>query len=212
LPFAEDEPIPGASEDGTLAREAFAAEVGDISEPLAVRRGLMIWQLAEVRAAGVPPFEEVRAAVEQKLRRQRALELARIEGERLAERWREGADPYELAEEYGSNVTPATGHRRGASIGALGILPGVDRLIFSSEPGSVLEPQMAGERGVLVVKVEDLKLVDSAEIERELDELRSRLMAERAARLMRSILDERRRNTPITIDDELMQRFAPRST
>ena len=36
-----------------------------------------------------------------------------------------------------------------------------------------------------------------------------RLMAERGAKLMRSILNERRRDTVVMVDEELLQRFAP---
>jgi hypothetical protein len=37
-------------------------------------------------------------------------------------------------------------------------------------------------------------------------------MADRAGQLMRSILNERRRDTVVTVDDELLQRFAPASS
>jgi hypothetical protein len=42
-----------------------------------------------------------------------------------------------------------------------------------------------------------------------MDNLRARLMADRASQLMRSILNERRRDTVVTVDNELLQRFAP---
>jgi hypothetical protein len=34
-------------------------------------------------------------------------------------------------------------------------------------------------------------------------------MAERGSQLLRSIIEERRRNTTVTVDNDLMQRFAP---
>jgi hypothetical protein len=37
-------------------------------------------------------------------------------------------------------------------------------------------------------------------------------MADRAAQLMRSILNERRRDTVVTVDSDLLQRFAPSSS
>ncbi len=212
LPFEDGAPIAGASDDGTLAAAAFDAEVGEIRGPLTARRGLIVWQVAEVIPAGVPPFEDVRAAVEQKLRRERAIELASMEAEKLAASWRDGGEPSELAEEFDAEVTPATGHRRGASVGTIGPLPTVDRLAFDVEPGTILEPQVAPGRGVVIVKVNDVQRIPDAEIAEQIDALRSRMMAERAAELMRSILDERRRNTPVTIDNELLQRFAPRTS
>jgi len=60
-----------------------------------------------------------------------------------------------------------------------------------------------------VAKVLDLTKVSAEELNRELDATRSQLMAEEANQLLRSILNERRRETVITVDNELMQRFAP---
>jgi len=62
---------------------------------------------------------------------------------------------------------------------------------------------------VVVARVESLTLVDLAELARSRDDLRARLMAERAGQLIRSILNERRRDTVVTVDEELLQRFAP---
>lgn len=209
LPFAAGEQIAGASVDGTLADAAFSVEVGEVRGPVTTSRGLIVWQLAEIQAAGIPEFEDVRTAVEQNLRRERALAIAVTEAEQLAEKWRSGDDATDLAEGSGSNVTPATAHRRGSPVGALGVLPAVDRLAFDAAPGTVLEPQIARDRGVVVVKVNNVTLVEDSEIADQLDELRSRLMAERAAQLMRSIVDERRRDTPVTVNNEFMQRYAP---
>jgi peptidyl-prolyl cis-trans isomerase D len=212
LPFENGMPIAGASEDGTLATAAFDAEEGEIRGPLTVRRGLIVWQVAEVVPAGIPPFEEVRAAVEQELRRERALELAAIDAEELAAAWRDGSEPAELADRYDADVTPASAHRRGASIGTLGPLPAVDREVFAAEAGAVITPQIASDRGVVVVRVNSVERVGTEEIAQQLEMLRSQLMAERAAQLIRSMVDERRRDTPITMDNELMQRFAPRAS
>jgi hypothetical protein len=62
---------------------------------------------------------------------------------------------------------------------------------------------------VVIAKVRALALVDPAELAAQLDSVRARFMAERAGQLMRSILNERRRDTVVTVDNELLQRFAP---
>ncbi|MCW8984409.1 MAG: peptidyl-prolyl cis-trans isomerase [Thermoanaerobaculales bacterium] len=209
-PFSAGEAIAGASDGPELADTAFAASVGDITGPVAVPRGWIVWQLAEVRPEGVPPFEDVRTEVEQKLRRERAVGLASDQGQQLAVRWRGGEDGSKLAAEYGSNVTEARQHRRGQVVGALGVLPGLDSAVFAASEGEVLGPIKAGlAGGVVVAKVSALDLVDPVELEGSRDDLRARLTAERGAQLMRSILNERRRDTVVTVDEELLQRFAP---
>ena len=211
-PFAAGQPVPGASEGTTLADEAFSADEGEIHGPLAVPRGWIVWQLRDIRPAGIPPFEDVQGEVEQTLRRERALELTLAEGRKLAERWRQGEDGAVLAAEFDSVVTQAEDHRRGAAVGTFGVIPSLDDEVFRAQAGEVLEPLNAGGRGVVVVKVRDLELVDPAELENSLDDLRARLMAERAGQLMRSILNERRRDTVVTVDNELLQRFSPTSS
>ena len=212
LPFDAETSIPGASEDAGLANEAFAAAVGDIHGPVAAPRGWIVWQLDEIRPAGIPPFEDVRSEVEQTLRRERALALTEEDGRQLAERWRLGEDGVALAAEIGSTVTEARDHRRGAPVGDLGVVMALDRGVFSAAEGEVLDPIIAGGRGVVVIKVKRLDLVDPAEFVDLLDDIRARLMADRAGQLMRSILDERRRDTVITVDTKFLERFAPTSS
>ena len=212
LPFGAGQPIPGATDGTELANEAFAADLGEIRGPLAVPRGWIVWQLQDIRLEGIPPFEDVRVEVEQTLRRERALELTVAEGRTLAERWRQGEDGTALAAEFDSVVTQAEDHRRGSAVGTFGVIPSLDERVFGAQVGEVLEPLSAGGRGVVVVKVTSLELVDPVELENSRDDLRARLMAERAGQLMRSILNERRRDTVVTVDNELLQRFSPTSS
>ena len=88
--------------------------------------------------------------------------------------------------------------------------PGLDGAVFTASEGEVLGPITAGiAGGIVVAKVHVLDLVDPVELSGSRDDLRARLMTERGAQLMRSILNERRRDTVVTVDDELLQRFAP---
>jgi peptidyl-prolyl cis-trans isomerase D len=211
--FSVGEAIAGASDGPELAEAAFAATVGEIVGPVAVPRGWIVWQLAEVRVAGIPPLEDVRTQVEQKFRRERAVELATDQGRQLAERWRGGEEGSTLAAEYGSTVTEARQHRRGQVVGTLGVMPGLDGAIFSASEDEVLGPIMAGVAGgVVVAKINTLDLVDPVELASSRDDLRARLMTERGAQLMRSIVNERRKDTVVTVDEEFLQRFAPTSS
>lgn len=211
-PFGAGEVIPGAAQDSSLADAAFSAEVGDIGGPLAVPRGWMVWQLAEIRPEGVRPFDEVRSEVEQALKREKAMERARQQARDLAARWRDGLEAAVLAEEAGGSATEAPDHRRGGTLGGLGVIPAVDDAVFAAAPGEVLGPIDAGPRGVLVIRVTALELADAIDFEAEKEDLRARLMAQKAAQLLRSILNERRRDTVIEVDSELLQRFAPTSS
>lgn len=207
--FSAGETIPGTAPDSALADQAFAVEVGDIAGPLAVPRGWIVWQLAEIRPAGIQPFEDVRLAVEQSLRRDKAMDLAQEQAAAVAERWRAGEDAEVFAEEIGLSMIEAADHRRGAQVGTLGIVPAIDQVAFGASTGEVLDPVDAGNSGFMVVHVTDVVRADETELAAEMENLRARLMADRAGQLMRSILNERRRDTVVTVDNELLRRFAP---
>jgi peptidyl-prolyl cis-trans isomerase D len=209
-PFSVGETIAGAATGPELTDQAFAAALGDIEGPVEAPRGWIVWQLAEIRPEGIPSFEDVQSEVEQKLRRERAVELATDEARVVAGRWRGGEEAAELAAEFGTTVTEARDHRHGQVVGALGVLSGLDEAVFAAADGQVVGPVVAGiGGGVVIAKVAKLELIDPLELENSRDDLRARLMAERANQLMRSILNERRRDTVVTVNDELLQRFAP---
>jgi parvulin-like peptidyl-prolyl isomerase len=169
----------------------------------------MVWKLTEVRPAGVPSFDEVRPAVDQQVRKLKALDLAAGSAAQIAGRWRAGGDPDEIATAHGTSVVQAVDHRRGAAIGAIGAAPAVDAAAFAAGVGAVVGPIRVGDRGVVVAKVEKLTVVDSASLERDRAGARERLAAERGQLLLRAMINERRKDTPVTVNNELVGRFAP---
>jgi peptidyl-prolyl cis-trans isomerase D len=207
-PFGRNDSVPGTGGGVELADEAFAAKQGEIGGPRAIPRGWMVWQLSHVRPEGIPPFDDVRAEVEQKLRQDRALELAAVKATALADRWRAGEDPVALAEEYSGSPVEAKEHRWGTPIGNIGAAMALDDAIFSAAAGEVVGPVNLGSRGVVVARVDRLELMDRAKFEQEQENIRSRLRAERAQELLRAMVDERRRDTVVTVNNQFMERFA----
>jgi peptidyl-prolyl cis-trans isomerase D len=210
-PFGAEDTVPGTGGGSELAVEAFAADIGDLGEPRAIPRGWMVWQLSQIRPSGVPGLEEVRAEVEQELRREKALELTMSAAAELAERWRAGEATDALVEEYGGTSSEVREHSRGAAIGGMGGSLALDDLVFVAGDGSVIGPVQLGSRGVAVAKVERVQAMDAADLEQQRDDIRNRLQVQRAQSLLQSILEERRRDTVVTVNDELMGRYAPAS-
>lgn len=210
-PFGKDETVPGTGGGQELAAQVFAADLGDLGEPRAIPRGWMVWQLSQIRPSGVPALEDVRAEVEQQLRREKALELTMASGAELADRWRAGEAVETLVEEFGGTPTEVREHRRGAAVGGIGGALALDDVVFAASEGSVVGPVMLGSRGVAVAKVSRVQAMDLAQFEQERDDVRARLQAQRAQTLLQSILEERRRDTVVTVNNELMGRFAPTS-
>jgi peptidyl-prolyl cis-trans isomerase D len=206
-PFEAAEAVPGTGGGAELAADVFDVELNDIGGPRAIPRGWMVWQLIEVRPEGVPPLEDVRAEVEQHLRRERALELAAASGQEMVSRLRGDGDIEEIAESSGGTVFEARDHRRGATVPGVGSAIALDEAVFSATDGSVVGPIALGDRGVVGARIERLDLVDRQELDENLEQVRSTLRSERAQNLLQSMLAERRRNTVVTVNNEFMERF-----
>ncbi len=209
-PFAADGMIPGTGNDPELVKEVFAADANDVGGPRATPRGWIVWQLKEIRPEGIPPFSDVAAAVEQELKRREALARAKAKGAELAARWRAGATSQDLAAQFDGTAVPVQAHRRGASMGAIGVAPGLDQAVFAAAVGAVVGPVELGDRGVAVARVDKLVTVDRSQLARDRPQVRDRLARERATRLLASIVSERRRDMVVTVNNELVARFASR--
>jgi len=68
------------------------------------------------------------------------------------------------------------------------------------------------ERGAVIAKVERVVRVDPAQLASEEDVVRTQLVNEKASQLLRSILNERRRDTVVAVNSELIERFAPQGS
>ncbi len=209
-PFGKDEVIPGIGQDEELSAKIFEAKPNDVGGPRATSRGWIVWQLVKVIPAGVPPLEAVRDQVEAELKREKAVTLAMERAAELAKAWREGADPKELAKRYQTTVTTTNNHHRGTAIPGIGVAKALEDAVFSASIDAVVGPVRIADRGAAVARVTGLKTLTPDELEKDLETYRKRLIQQKAAALRNAILNERRRDTVVTVDEQLIQRFAPR--
>jgi peptidyl-prolyl cis-trans isomerase D len=201
--------VPGTGSDLSFTDEVFEAEVLDVGGPKAIPRGWIVWQLAEVTPAGIPEFEVVRDEVEQTVRRIAAADRARTAAEALAASWRDGGDAEALAAELGTSVVAVDAHRRGAAWSTLGVLSAVDEAVYTAEPGSIVGPIAVQDRGSVVARIEALQRLTDAEISEAREEIRARLMAERADLLLQAMVAERRREMTVTVNQDFVNLFSP---
>ncbi len=209
-PFGADEVIPGIGQNPELREAVFEAQVGDVGGPVPISRGWMVWQLKEIKPAGVPPLEEVRDQVAAKVMAAKALAAAREKAAELARRWSEGAEAADLAKEVGGTVNPARAHRRGQPIPGAGPAPALDAEVFRASTGDVVGPVELNENTVVVAKILALNTLSPEEVRSALASTRESLEAERANEILGALLEKRRKETVITVDQQVIERFAPR--
>ncbi len=210
-PFALEEAIEGVGDDPALASEAFAKDVDVVGGARPMARGWIVWQVHEIKPEGVPPLDDVRGEVEQQVKQAKALDRAAARGQELAERWRAGETAETLAEEFATTVEEARSHRRGAHVSSIGVVPALDSAVFAAEPLAIVGPIKAGENGILVALVQSVKLVDDAELATAIPDERSSLMDTQANWLLSSILNQRRQEAFVQINNDMMARINPQS-
>jgi len=210
-PFPRQETIPGLGQDPELSELVFGATQGALGGPRAIPRGWVVWQVSEVRPAGVPPFEEVRAEVEQEVRRTKATAVAATRARILAQRWRSGEDPVQLAAEVGSELTEAKDFKRGGRIKGVSAGRMLEEAVFAARVGDVVGPVEVSDGGVVVAVVDDVVLADASALEAERESVRGQLQGERANQLLSSILADRLRTVQVLKNDQLIEKFGPRT-
>ncbi len=212
-PVSKTESVPGLGDDSGLTAALFAAKPGDIGAPRATSRGWIVWQLKDVQPAGVPPLDEVRTQVAQMLTRRRAVEKAMEKATSLAAEWRSGANADTLAAEVGSTVVKARDHHRATAVpGGIGTAADLDEAVFAAADNEVVGPVELLERGAVIAKVERVVRVEPSQLASEKEVVRTQLVNEKASQLLRSILNERRRDTVVAVNSELIDRFAPQGS
>jgi peptidyl-prolyl cis-trans isomerase D len=208
--FGRDEVIPGIGNDPELSTEVFAAEAAVLGGKKAVARGWIVWQVKEIRPAGVPPLEEVRAEVERQVRQAKALDQASTRAAQLLTEWTADSDTDALAATVGGTVARAEDHTRGTNVPDLGIAPALDDAVFAAAAGDVVGPVKVGDQGVAIARVGSLQLVTDEDLVSNLETSRTQLVQQRADQLLSSVIGELRRDTEIAWDTELMERFRPK--
>ncbi len=209
-PFTKDKPIPGIGRNPELTKSIFSAKVGDIGGSVPIARGWIVWQLAKILPPGVPPLKAIQSKVAAAVVRQKAEKDAQKQAAALATAWRGGADPAALAKKVGSRVIPVQQHRWGVAIPGIGVAGSLDQAVFVAKAGSIIGPIDLGIRGAAVAKVSAVHRLTPAEIARDSAQVRKRLQAERANALLGAMLAELQKHTVIAVDNEIIQRFAPK--
>lgn len=206
--FERDGFIQGLGRDPELMAEVAGAKEGFIGGPRRTPRGWILYRVAQVRKAGLSPFEEVKAqALEGAKREKAAVACAQeLEGRRAS---LAGSDLQAVATSLGGRVEKFSDHRRGVAISGVGASPALDDAVFATPVNGISQVVKITDRGATVVRVTALKLADPVQLEKDKPSLRDGLVQTEVQRLQQSLLAEAKRQQNVTINSALLARFKP---
>ena len=140
-----------------FADALFGMKVGEIKGPVKTQFGYHILRLDEVQAGKSKSFEEARAELEARLRRDRATDRFGEIQEQLQSRVAEpGADLGALAQEYGLQSGDIASFLKGQGAPPLGAAPALQEPVFGDSALPIARlggPMLLGDDRLLIVKV-----------------------------------------------------------
>jgi parvulin-like peptidyl-prolyl isomerase len=182
-----------------------AMEVGEVSAPLRVSRGLALVVVDEIVPEGVAPLDEVTERVRTDLLNDRALRMSRTVAEQALEQREDFAD---VAAALEAEVQDSGELAPGQS------LPGTGGSSIEMQQALFGDAVTIGDRsvveipaGALVYEVTSRKPFDRIAFEQQRETLRTELVQQRRLGMRRSMVDELSGQLEIVINEPLVQRL-----
>ena len=150
---AKGDPIPGIGANQKFADEAWRLSVGKVSAtPVTTARGIVFVKASEERAAGLPPFAELKPRLEQDWKAERREKDALAQLEPAAKELSAGATLAALAPRYGTEVKTTTEFGPGGPVPEIGAAPELVAAVFQTPQGQA-GPPVAVPTGFVLFRV-----------------------------------------------------------
>jgi peptidyl-prolyl cis-trans isomerase D len=160
-----------------FTQAAFALDVGEISQPISIGNRYIIMKLLERKISYLPPFEEVRATVQEHLVRERAMELARQKAEALLSEVKTGKSLEELAQMLNIQAEQTGMFSRDSTIPKLGHPPAFIQEAFRMSVGDARVIDLSEQPAVMVLR--ERQGFDAEAYEQEKAQLQQRVVRQR---------------------------------
>jgi peptidyl-prolyl cis-trans isomerase D len=201
--------IPGIGANQRFSEEAWAGKVGQISStPITTSRGPAFVKPAEQRAAGLPPFEEVKNKVAADYQAERRDKEALEKLQSAAQELGSGGSLVTLAARYETEVKTTPEFSPGGPVPDIGVAPELSIAVFATAKGQA-GPPVPVPGGYVIFRVVNRSAADAKALETQRAELTDALRARQADRLLRASIQQMRADKKVTVNEELLKSFLP---
>ena len=176
--------IPGVGVNPAISRWAFKSKLGTVSEPFTIPSGYAVFSIAEVRDAGVRPFEEVKESLRPLALREKKVARAKALATTAREKLQQGDGLEKLVQ-----VTPGIQIQETGSFTLGGSVPGIGHdqnflgAVAALQPGQI-SPAVQSMRGAYVIQLQSASGFDTTGYAGQRETLRTRLLQEKRTRYM----------------------------
>jgi peptidyl-prolyl cis-trans isomerase D len=204
---ARGDSIPGIGNNQKFADEAWGTALGKVSStPVTTGRGVAFVRPSEERAAGVPPFAEIRARLESDWKAERREKDALAQLEPAAKELASGTTLAALASRYSTDVKTTTEFGPAGPVPELGPAPELAAAVFRTPQGQAGSP-VAVPNGFVLFRVLTRTPPNPTAFEAQKDQLRESIRTREAERLTRAYLQEMRATRSVEVNEPLLASF-----
>jgi peptidyl-prolyl cis-trans isomerase D len=204
---ARGDTIPGIGNNQKFADEAWTTPLGKISSvPVPTARGIVFVRPTEERAAGVPPFAELKAKLETDWKAERREKDALAQLEPVSRELASGTTLAALASRYGTEVKTTTEFGPNGPVPEVGTAPELAAAVFRTAQGQA-GPPVAVPNGFVLFRVLTRAEGNKTTFEAQKDDLRESIRTREAERLTRSYLAQLRSTRDVEVNEALLSSF-----
>ena len=204
---ARGDSVQGIGANQKFADEAWTTPVGKVSAtPVTTPRGMVFVKPTEERAAGLPPFAELKARLDSEWRVERRQKDAIAQLEPAAKELSAGTTLAALAGRYGTEVKTTTEFGPGGPVPELGAAPELTAAVFQTARGQA-GPAVAVPNGFVLYRVLTRTEGDRGAFEAQKEQLRESIRSREADRLTRAYLQQIRASRKVEVNEQLLASF-----
>lgn len=210
-PFSLGEPVPDLAVGYDFMEAVFQLPPGGVTEPFETPGGFVVAELADVRPADMPSFEEVRDQVREDYISRQKEDIAQESASNFYREARQASSFEEAARQAGLRATTTGFFTKGSDIDdTLKFSPEVHERAFRLNVGHVSSPvRVAGK--YVVFQIADKSPLDEERFEREKEQLAEELAEQKRntffAEYVQNMVDQLQRDNRITINQELVNQL-----
>jgi parvulin-like peptidyl-prolyl isomerase len=152
-PFQKGGVIPAIGNNVSVNKFAFTGKIGDISNVFSLSNAYGVFMISDAREAGVRPFDELKSAIELRVKREMKMKKVKGIAETVLSTLTPTDDLQKVATQY-----PNLSAQRLSQITFSGFVPGIGRDlgfiggISALNPGDISKP-IEGARGYYIIKL-----------------------------------------------------------
>jgi peptidyl-prolyl cis-trans isomerase D len=169
--------VEGIENPAAFGQAVFALQEGEISQPTSMGNRYLVMKLLERKAAYLPPFEEVQAAVQEAVVRERTGELARQQADAWLNEVKAGKSLDELAQMLNTQVEQTGLFSRNSTIPNLGRPQAFIKEAFRMHVGEARAVDLMGQPALIVLK--ERQAFDAEAYEKDKAQLKQRVLRQR---------------------------------